>query len=103
MRPTLPISLAAALLALLVGGAAPAGAATGLSPARGFAPRHLIVKLDGERRAHTLSLPAGAGVRATAAALRDNPGVEYAAPNYIATAAASFTLPDDPGTLTGSG
>ncbi|MGC1166426.1 MAG: S8 family serine peptidase, partial [Solirubrobacterales bacterium] len=48
-----------------------------------------------------------AGVRRTAAALRDNPRVAYAEPDYIATASAAepnsdFIVPNDPGTLDGA-
>ncbi len=91
---------------MLAGFAAPAGAgaATGISPAHGFAPRQVIVKFAGERGGRTLALPPGAGVQRTAAALRRNPRVEYAEPNYVATAsatpaAAELVLPDDPGGL----
>ena len=97
-------ALGAALLALLALGAAPAAASTGIAGAHGFAPPRLVVKFDGEARGRTLALPGGAGVRATAAALRRNPGVDYAEPNYIATASAEveFVLPNDPGTLGGA-
>ena len=45
-------------------------------------------------------------MREAAAALRDNPRVEYAAPNYIATASVTpeeptATIPNDPGPITG--
>jgi serine protease len=94
-----------ATVALLALGAGPAAAATGISPARQFVPRQVIVKFDGQRRARTLALPPGTGVREAAVALRRNPEVEYAAPNYIAKASAiargSVLLPNDPGTLDG--
>ena len=100
MKRLLPIPATVALLAL---GAGPAAAATGLSPAREFAPRQVIVKFDGQRRGRSVGLPAGTGVREAAAALRRNPRVEYAEPNYIATASAaaegSFVLPNDSGAL----
>ncbi len=102
MRRTLPTLATAALLAALAAGAAPARAAVGLSPAHGFAPGHLVVKLEDERRAATLPLPAGTGVREAAAALRANPQVDYAEPDYLATASAApapFVVPDDSGTL----
>jgi serine protease len=104
MRRLLPIPAATALLAALAVGVAGAGAATGISPARDFAPRQLIVKFKGEQGGRAVALPAGAGVRRTAAALRHNPRVAYAEPDYIATASAaaarsSFVLPNDPGTL----
>lgn len=106
MRRTLPIFAAATLLACL-GLATPAAADTGLAAARGFAPRQVVVKFESERRGRTLALPAGTGVRAAAAALRRSPGVDYAEPNYIATASAvlpgtDFVLPNDPGTLGGA-
>ena len=101
MRKTLPTLATVALLAALgaLGSAAPAWAAAGISPARGFAPGHVVVKFDGQERGRTLALPRGAGVRETAAALRDNPSVDYAVPDYIATASATFPVPDDSGTL----
>ena len=100
MRRLLPILALAACLAALGAGASPAAAEIGLAPAHGFAPRQLVVKFEGERKGHRLRLPAGVSVPAGAAALRDNPRVEYAEPNYVATASA-LTLPDDPGTLEG--
>jgi serine protease len=100
MRRLLPIPATVALLALGTGSAA---AATAVSPAHEFAPRQVIVKFDGQRRGRVLALPAGTGVRDAAAALRRNPRVSYAEPDYVATAAAtargSLVLPDDPGTL----
>jgi len=106
MRRLLPILATAALLATLIA-AAPAGAsAAGVAPAREFAPRQLVVKFEGERGGRTVALPAGAGVRRTAAALRRNPRVAYAEPDYFATASvtepAAVDLPDDPGTLAGA-
>jgi serine protease len=113
MRRLLPICASAALLAAaalplaLTAGAAPAGAATAIAPAHGFAPRQLVVKFDGGRGGRTVALPAGAGVRESAAALRENPRVAYAEPDYLATASAAepgidFILPNDPGTLNGA-
>ncbi len=102
MRRLLPILAAATLLAAF---AAPAGATTGISPGRGFAPRQVVVKFDGESGARTLALPAGADVQRAAATLRRNPRVAYAEPNYVATASApavDFVLPNDPGTLDGA-
>jgi serine protease len=89
------------MLAALTAFAAPATARTGLAPAHEFAPRQLVVKFAGEATGHRLALPAGSGVRESAATLRRNPRVEYALPNYIATASA-FEVPDDPGTLGGA-
>lgn len=77
--------------------ASPALAATGVAPARAFAPGQLLVKFEGERRGAAIKLPAGAGVRETARALRRNPAVVYAEPNYIASASAVRAEPFDPG------
>jgi serine protease len=107
MKRLPPTVIPLALLAALLSGAAPAQARTGLSQARGFAPREVVVKFAGERRGRALRLPRGAGVGETARALRRNPRVAYAAPNYIATASAgepvSPPLPNDPGSLSGTG
>ncbi len=107
MRRLLQILATVALLAALAADAATAGAAATVSPAREFAPRRLIVKFDGEPSGRAVALPAGAGVRQTAAALRRNPRVAYAEPDYVATASATetgtgFVLPNDPGTLDGA-
>jgi serine protease len=95
---------AALLLLLATGPTASAGAATGLSPARGFAPREVVLKLEGSPRARTVELPRGLGVRRATATLRRWPRVAYAAPNYLATASgiaapSSLALPNDPGPL----
>jgi serine protease len=89
------------MLAALTGLATPAMAQTGLAPARAFAPRQLVVKFEGERRAHVLALRHGSGVLESATALRHNPRVEYALPNYRAAASGTvpFEVPNDPGTL----
>jgi len=106
MRRLLPILATAALLATLVAAAAASAGAAGIAPAREFAPRQLVVKFEGERGGRAIALPAGAGVRRTAAALRRNPRVAYAEPDYYATASvtapAAADLPDDPGTLAGA-
>jgi serine protease len=104
MRQLLSILAFAVSLAALTIGAAPAAAQIGLAPAHGFAPHQVVVKFDGERSARKLLLPAGVSVRQRVTALRANPAVEYAEPNYVATASASnssFLVPDDPGTLEG--
>src|SRR5215218_6545123 len=95
MRRLLRTLLPLAATAVLAAPAAPASAQTGLSPARGFAPRQLLVKFAGQRGGRAVALPWGAGVRRTAAALRTNPRVVYAEPNYLATASAT-PLPFDP-------
>jgi serine protease len=107
MRRLLPTLAATALLAGFAASPTGAGAAARISPAHGFAPRQVVVKFDGERRGRTLALPTGASVPRTAAALRRNPRVEYAEPDYVATASATepgstFVLPNDPGTLEGA-
>jgi len=92
----------AALLVLLGATASEAVAASGIGPARRFAPRQLVVKFEGEKHGRTVGLPRGAGVLATAKALREKPSVEYAEPNYAATASDAELEPydpDDPGTL----
>jgi serine protease len=105
MNRRLPTA-AATLLAVLMLAPAPAPAAVGVSTAHGFVPHELIVKLAGSERARTLSLPRQASVQEAETALQGNPGVEYAAPNYIATASASeeetaSAPPNDPGPISG--
>jgi serine protease len=97
------------LLALLATNASGASSGDAIGPARvveRFAPRQLVVKFAGEPHGRTIGLPRGAGVLATARALRGNPSVEYAQPNYAARASAvepepapAGLDPDDPGTL----
>jgi serine protease len=75
----------AALVLLTMGiSAAPAPAATGISPARSFVPGEVVLKLQGQRRSRAVELAPGVSVRRAVAALRQRPGVAYAAPNYIA-------------------
>src|SRR5690349_24533319 len=91
LRIFLPLALALMVL--------PAGAAAsriGVAPAREFAPRQLLVKFEGQRSGHAVSLSPGTGVRRAAAALRQNPRVAYAEPDYIATASAVEPSPYDP-------
>jgi len=105
MTRRLPIAATVALLALLCCAAATAGAATGVGPARGFAPREVVVKLEGARAPRTVRLPGGVGVREATARLRESPRVAYAAPNFVATASATppapRLIPNDPGTIVG--
>jgi serine protease len=105
-RSTL-IFAAAALLSAATA-VTPAGAASGVSPAREFAPGQVLLKYRGARDGKTVSLPPGVGVRQAATALRRNPRIAYAAPNYIATASASRSqtaplldtwIANDPGPL----
>jgi serine protease len=102
MRRLLRTFLPVAALAALVAAAPAARAATALAPAHGFVPRQLLVKREGQQVGRVLPLPPGASVRRTAKALRANPRVVYAMPNYIATASATPSEPfdpDDPGML----
>ncbi|MFI5027767.1 MAG: S8 family serine peptidase [Solirubrobacterales bacterium] len=91
------------LLLVLLAAGSPAHAATAIGRAHGFAPHEVIVKFKGEPRGRARSLPQGTGVLATARALRQNPAVDYAAPDYMATASGivESEVPNDPGTLTG--
>ncbi|HEX5374848.1 MAG TPA: S8 family serine peptidase [Solirubrobacterales bacterium] len=104
MNRRLPIAASVTLLASLVLAGAPARATTGLAPAHGFVPRQVILKLAGHE-AGTFGLRPGADVSAVVTALRANPRVEYASPNYIATASATAAaeplVPNDPGPITG--
>jgi serine protease len=96
-----------ALLAIAAGSAllaaAPALHAAPARPTRAevpgppdFAPGEVVVRLDRQPFGRALRLPSGVGVREAVGALRSNPHVDYAVPNYIATASA---IPDDPGTV----
>ncbi|MFL5834459.1 MAG: S8 family serine peptidase [Solirubrobacterales bacterium] len=85
-----------ALIATLFATASPAPASEGIGQARQFAPQQLLVKFDGERQGRVLKLPAGAGVAQTARALRGNPAVVYAEPDYVASASATDPVPYDP-------
>jgi serine protease len=100
LRTLLPLTATAVLAA----SASPAGAATGVSPARGFTPRQLLVKFEGAPGGQAVELSPGMGVQQAAAALRRNPHVVYAEPNYLATASAAPAPfdPDDSGALEGS-
>jgi serine protease len=104
MRRLAPILAPFALLAALAL-AGTARAEPGIAEARGFAPREVVVKFEGERDGRRLRIAPGVGVRRAAAALRRNPRIAYAEPNYIATASATapqpFTLPDDSGAIGG--
>jgi serine protease len=109
MRRLLRTLLPLAAFACLALAAAPAQATRGIAPAHGFAPRQLLVKLEGQRHGRAVRLESGVGVREAARALRRNPNVVYAVPNYIASASASLPFnpdappldPDDTGSLAG--
>lgn len=100
-----------AIAALLSAGALPAGAeaAAGISPAHGFAPREVVLKLEGQRHGRAVELPPGLGVREAVKALRHNPRVAYAAPNHVATVSArrrgylpASGIANDPGPIGGT-
>ncbi len=106
MTRSIPIFAALMLLSAAIA-VTPAGAATGISPAREFAPHQVVFKLKGARTGRTVNLRPGIGVRRAVAALRRNPRIAYATPNYLATASGSSPdasppdseIPDDPGPL----
>lgn len=107
MKRLLPILAAASLLAALIA-AAPAQAGIGVAPAREFVPRQVVVKFKDAARSRTVSLPRGVDVSEGVAALGADPRVAYAQPDYVATASiteapSSVELPNDPGTIGGSG
>jgi serine protease len=106
MNRRLPILTAVILLAALVVRTAPAGAATGIAPARDFVPGRVIVKFEGQRFGRAVKLPARVGVRKAAAALRRSPRIAYAVPDFIATASgairSSAFFPNDPGEPAGA-
>jgi serine protease len=102
-----PLRIFLSLGALALAGTIPPAAAarTAVAPAHGFVPSQLLVKFAGQESGRAISLPAGAGVRRTASALRRNPRVVYAEPNYIATTSVSSGEPfdpNDPGALGGA-
>src|SRR4051794_7099513 len=101
-RSTIALAIALLLTAAAVAGSS-AAAATGVERARGFVPHELIVKRDGRSAPRTRELPPGVGVREAVEALRRDPTVDYAAPNFVATASAiePGAVPNDPGTLSG--
>ena len=80
--------------------AAPAGAKPTEPASPAFAPGQVVVKFDADRVGRAVRLPAGLGVGAATAALRRNRHVDYAVPNYVATASAF--IPNDPGTAPGT-
>lgn len=86
--------ITSALLALLALSALPSVAAA-RSP---YVPGEVIVRFDGQPLSRAVELPAGVGVLDGLSALRRNPRVRYAVPNYVAQAS---VIPDDPGTAPG--
>ncbi len=94
--------LATAALPAALAGAPAASAEIRSQPALApeFVPGQLIARFDGQRFGRTVRLPHSVGVHAAIAALRSNPEVAYAVPNYVATASG---LPNDPGTVPPAG
>ncbi len=86
--------LAVATTAWLTAPAAAEQPSPGTAP--DFAPGEVVVRMDGQGPGRALSLPSGVGMREALGALRSNQSVDYAVPNYIATAS---SLPNDPGTV----
>ena len=103
MRRLLPIFAAVTLLAAIAASTASARPQTSIAAAKGFAPREVVVKFDGQRRGRA----ARAAGRGHGAADRDGaarqPRVAYAEPNYIATASETvdppYVIPNDSGSL----
>jgi serine protease len=99
-RRGLPAAIAgvlACLAAMLAGVASATAAIPSTDAGPDFARGEVVVRFQGQGPGTAVPLPAGVGVRDAAAALRANPAVDYAEPNYIATA--SGLVPNDPGTV----
>ena len=90
MRTLIVTTMLATLMALVP--ALPAAAAESPEPPI-FAPGELLVRFDGGRE-RLVELPQGVAVGDAARALRSNPTVAYANPNYLAHAS---SVPNDPG------
>jgi serine protease len=92
------------LLAALPAPAAPPSAEQPRAlPASGpdFVPGEVVVRFKGRGPGRAVELPPGVEVSEATAALRGNPRVAYAVPNYIASASAF--APNDPGTVPPAG
>jgi serine protease len=74
-----------------------AAATPGVASAADYVPGQVLVKYKGESSSQEVGTPDGQSVKQTVAALKDDPGVAYAVPNYIAHAAAGPLVPNDPG------
>jgi serine protease len=91
------LALLATLIATAPGAAASGDPATGPAASdREFAPGEVVVRFRDEATPQDYRVPDGVGVHEAASALRGNPHVAYAVPNYIARTAGSF-IPNDPG------
>ncbi len=91
LAPALVLAVTTMLAPTGAGASADAGSAAGA-----FAARQILVRFNGAKPQRRYELPRGIGVRAAAAALRRNPRVAWAVPNYIASASAKPD-PNDPG------
>src|SRR5690242_19130486 len=106
MKSRFSIAAPTLLAALALGCDAAAAPAPAVSPAHGVVPHQAVVKLAGSRP-RTVALPRRASVQAAVAALRSDPAVAYAMPNYVATASAKSSevtnpVPNDPGPIGGA-
>ena len=105
MKSRLSIAASTLLAALALSSHAALAEVAAVSPAHGFAPHQVVVKLAGSRP-RTVVLPQQASVRAAVTALRGDPAVSYASPNFVATASAKASevtdpVPNDPGPIGG--
>src|SRR3954453_13966174 len=103
MKRLLPTLLPLMALSIAALPASAAAARPQLASAPGFRPRQLVVKFAGQGNPRVVALGRRAQVRQAALALRRNPAVSYAEPNYVATASSSGAPfdPDDSGTIEG--
>ncbi len=87
------IATTALAFAAMLAAAAAAPAAIAAGSDADYVPGELLVRFDGGGE-RLVELPEGVAVGDAARALRSNPGVAYANPNYLAHAA---SVPNDPG------
>jgi serine protease len=92
------LGVCAATLLSASAAASPGYAPRAVRAAPDFVPGQVVVRTGQQRFGRTLQLPSGVSVGVAVRALRANPDVDYAVPNYIATASAQ-KLPNDPGTV----
>jgi serine protease len=83
-------------------GPAPQGSALAATPsaadqAPAFAPGEVLARFRGGPPEREVELPPGIGVREATRALERNPRIKWAAPNYVARAAAPGWIPNDRG------
>ena len=88
----------ALFLVLVAGGLLGPPSTPAATPAAGaYARDRVLVRYRGERAERELKLPRGTSVADEVQALRHDPGVAYANPDYVVTAAANCGFPNDPG------